>query len=83
MLSFAQTLYAELRELFEEDEIEILLSRPNPNDGPGSFEKAVRIAHKETGITVDVDEFPTQIENGALAKIRLFHRVRRERKAHD
>jgi hypothetical protein len=66
---FQTCLYAEVKRLFPEGAVEVLVARPEsfpPVDNP-----AVRLIHTASGIAVDCDEFPSQQQNYIAAAIRL------------
>ncbi len=66
---FQQRLYAEVKGLFPQGAIEVLVTRAQ--SFPPEYDPAVRLIHTASGIHVDCDEFPSQQENYIAAAIRL------------
>ncbi len=58
---FQMQAYEEAKRLFPNDAVEVLVARP---PGPGSHEPlsaAVRLVHRATGISIDCDQYPSQM----------------------
>jgi len=67
-IEFKKQLYEEVKRLFSEGTLEVLVAPPKelqPTD------PAIRLVHTPTGISVDCNEYPSQIENYIAAAIRL------------
>ena len=69
---FKMRLYEQIKRLFPEDEIELLVARAAGPAGSGQpFDPAVRIVHKPTGKSVECNDFPSQVENRIIATLEL------------
>ena len=68
---FQTQVYEEIKRLFPDGAVEVLVARA---PGPGSNEPpspAVRLVHRATGIAIDCDEYPSQIQNRIIATLQL------------
>ena len=65
---FQKCLYGEVKRLFPEGSVEVLVARGQLFQPP---DPAVRLVHTPSGISVDCAEFPSQQQNYIAAAIRL------------
>jgi hypothetical protein len=66
--SFANQIYAEVKSLFAEGEVEALLCKAKDAAGCSA---AVRLIHKPSGMEVVCEDFSSQTENYIAAALRL------------
>lgn len=67
-------LYEETALLFEEGETKFMATKADEEDGP--MDSRIRIVHRPTSISVDVDEFDSQMKNTIVARIRLAQKLK-------
>ena len=65
---FQACLYDEVKRLFPEGAVEVLVTRAQLFQAP---DPAVRLVHTASGTSVDCAEFPSQQQNYIAAAIRL------------
>jgi len=69
---FKRRAFDEAKKLFPDGVVEPLVRSPTFSGGlPQPPDSAVRLVHKERGIEMTCDEFPSQTENYVIAAIRL------------
>jgi protein subunit release factor A len=79
MTDFLRTLLSELESAFRPEELETLVRREARTEtGVPTGGSAVKVVHKPTGHSIVCDEYETQIENKAMALVRLIALLKRE-----
>ena len=68
MREFLNTVYSELDDLFSEGELQVLTSRGED----GSPDSIVRVVNQNTGVSIDMNEYESQLQNAIVAKVRLL-----------
>jgi protein subunit release factor A len=70
--NFSKRIYDDAKKLFLEGAVEVLITRAaGPAAQGGTFDPAVRLVHKASGIEITCSDFPSQTENYIAAAIRL------------
>ena len=68
---FQTQVYEHTKQLFPDGAVDVLVA---PAPGPSSNETpspAVRLVHRATGLSVDCEEYPSQIQNRIIATLQL------------
>ena len=68
---FQMHVYEDIKRLFPEGAVDVLVA---PASGPDSHKPpsaAVRLIHRATGMTVDCDQYPSQVQNRIIATLQL------------
>jgi len=71
MDGFTRTISEEVRSLFKEGEVEVLVVRSRGPGHTGSDDSAVNVVHTSSGISVECGDYRSQAQNLITALIRL------------
>ena len=71
-MDFQNNLYAEVKKLFREGEVDVFVSPPRgPGQDQQQYDFRVRLVHKSTRLEQTCGEYDSQPQNYILAMIRL------------